>query len=145
MTAIVNRWNDAGLATSIAKLYPAGESRNRMGNKAGSPEGTNLPRAEYMISSGPPNIRTRNSKIKQAIAIIQVYATTPLKAAEYLTDIFNAFVNSEFAETNPMVLANGDVLDVEDGGSFVTKEDDAVWLGQHTLIIRHRIPFAVPG
>lgn len=144
MTAIYSRWAAAGLNSSIGNLYPAGESKSGR-NATGSPVATELPRAEYEVHRGPPQIKTRNSRTYQAVAVIRVYCkasdTTDgsTLVTTYLQTIFGKFVNSNQAVSNPLVMANGDILEVDDGGQGSAKADDDVWVGVQTLLIRHRV------
>lgn len=145
MAAIVTRWNDAGLDSSIAALYPAGDANiktiaNDIGqNRAGSPEGTAKPRAEYTVIQGAPLARSRNSRLYQPIATIHVRGTTAVQVADFVEAIGAAFINSEAADTDPLTTSTGDVLDVNDGGQWVMKTDDATFEGEQMLLIQTRV------
>ncbi len=145
MTAIFNRWNDAGLNTSIAKLYPAGEQKSTTQNKAGSPEGSALPRAEYFVMRGAPKSKSRNSRIYQAVATIKVRGTRAIQVAGFVDAINEAFVNSETSSSNPFSFSVSDALDVDDGGVWSGKADDGVFEGELTLLIQQRVDNRVPA
>ena len=146
MAAIYARWNAAGLNTSIAELYPAGEGTKASQNKAGSPEGDALPRAEYYATTPAPSQKTRGSRVHQSMAVITVRdKTNEAAVGTFVKNIRAAFVNSESAGTSPMTMTGGTVLEVDDGGSLVVKVDDDVFLGQQQLLIRHRIANVTPA
>lgn len=137
MAMIDARWTAASLTSSIATLYAGGTVTMRVykpRSSGGSPETTELPRAEFMVQNPAPT-KTRNSKIRQSVAIIHVWGTTSANVASYLTSIYNAYVNQE----SNLTLSGGDVLDIDDGGQYSVKEDDAVYFGQQILLIRHRV------
>lgn len=142
MKAVYDRWVAASLHSSICELYPAGESRSGGRNPTGSPVETALPRAEYDVSTPAPSIKTRNSRTAQAVATIRVWGTSTNSAdastvvATFLRTIREKYVN---ADEVGMDMDNGDILEVDDGGQLCVKVDDDVWMGQQTLMIRHRI------
>lgn len=136
--AIGARWVAAGLDSSVAKLYYGGATNfgTYRSNRASgaSPEGTVLNRAEFMINVPAPQ-KSRHSRISQAVVIFHVWTTTANTANQYLNLIYNAFVNQE----SNITMSDGDILDVDDGGQFTVKEDDAVFFGQQLITVRHRI------
>lgn len=141
MTAIYNRWVAESLHTTIAELYPAGEGKGAGRNATGTPVDTVLPRAEYELHQPPPTIKTRGSRIAQAVAVIRVWdkATVSVDAstrvATHLSAIYAAYVT---ADADGMTMANGTILEVEDGGQAMGKADDDVFVGVQTLVIRNR-------
>jgi hypothetical protein len=143
--AVYSRWTDASLDTSIASLYPGGDERSSTRNTGGSPEGATLPRAEYRIMIPPPQVKTRNSRVMQAMVVITVWSSTAETRDQYLGTIWDEYVNSDAAGTNPLATATGSVLEVDDGGQIALKEDDAVYMGRQTLLIRHRVLNATPA
>jgi hypothetical protein len=143
--AVYSRWTDASLDTSIAALYPGGDGQRATRNTGGSPEGTALPRAEYRIMIPPPQVKTRNSRVSQAMVAITVWASTAESRDEYLGTIWDQYVNSDAAGTNPLSMATGSVLEVDDGGQIALKEDDKVYMGRQTLLVRHRVLNATPA
>ncbi len=145
MAAIFKRWNDAGLNTSVAKLYPAGETPSISKNKTGSPEGSDKPRAEYFVMRGPSQSKSRNSRLYQPVATIKVWGTGAAQVVGFVDAINAAFVNSESAGTNPLVTSAGDVLDVNDGGNWTGKADDSTFEGEQTLLIRQRVNNRIPA
>lgn len=145
LAGIYSRWNDAGLDDSIAELYPAGEGSGRAQNVGGAPVATDIPRAEYYVSISPPSVKTRGSRVRQAIAVVQLWGRSTAITAGYVSSVHDAFVNSDDAGISPLAIAGGTVLQVDDAGSFVGKVDDNVFLGQQTLLIDYRIANSVPA
>lgn len=143
--SLYNRWNNAGLDTSIAKLYPSGDSPRSGKNSSGSPEGSGLPRAEYTLVFPPPATKTRHSRIHQAVAVISVWGETKEATDGYVSTMRNTFINSEEAGTNPMTMTGGEILEVDDGGGSVMKVDDSLFVGEQTILIRCRINNTVPA
>lgn len=153
MTALYNRWVAAGLDSSVCDLYPAGESR-RGDEGTGTPVASDLstgPRAEYEINRGPAQIKTRGSRTYQAVAVIRVWATSTsvvdgsTNINTLMQTVWNALVNANRASTSPMSMANGDILEVDDGGLATGKADKDVWIGIQTLLIRHRVSNRIPA
>lgn len=142
MRSVYGRWTAAGLDSSIAPLYPSGESRLASQNVGGAPEGTAAPRAEYFVSVGGPQAKSKSSRIYQAVALIQVWSGDSDSAGTYAGAIVDAYIN---ADEVGMAMQNGTILEVEDGGGFVHKEDDTVFLTQQTVIIKFRRPNSAPS
>jgi hypothetical protein len=141
MQSVFNRWNAAGLDESIAPLYPSGEGRLVSQNPGGAPEGSDLPRAEYFCSVGGAQAKSVSSRIYQGVALIQVWSEDSDSAGTYAGAVADAYIN---ADEVGMTMPNGTILEVEDGGGFVHKEDDTVYLTQQTVIIRFRRPNTAP-
>jgi len=142
---IFDRWNNASLNSSIATLYPGGDGESSSQNKTGAPESATLPRAEYYVIFPRQNIKTRGSRVYNASAMITVRGVTKELVDNYISLISDAFLNSDEAGTSPLVMSNGSVLEVDDGGAFVTKVDDALFEGVQTILIQCRINNAVPA
>lgn len=132
MTAIKSRWDAEGLDDTIAKLYPAGDSPK----KPGAPPLSPLPRAEYRVMIPNPQVKTRNSRVYQAVVEFSVWATGTATLAGYLAAIHAAFVN---ADADGMTMANGTILEVDDGGSTIDVADDKVFIGEKRITIRHSL------
>jgi hypothetical protein len=146
MTAVVNRWNNAGLDDSIAALYVAGEGRGANQNKTGTPAGNDLPRAEYTIADPPPTSKTRGGRYITSQITFHVWGTDSLATVGYTKAIRDAFLNSDAAATNPLVMANGQILEVDCGAAIpVMPVDEKVYFGQQVVLIRHRVLNAVPA
>lgn len=141
---VLNRWVVAGLNSSIATLYAGGEGTSSSQNKAGSPAGTDKPRAEYVVMFPPPSVKTRHSRIHVAAVMFTVYGSTKELTDNYISLIHSAFVNSDAAGT-PLSISNGDVLEVDDGGAGVEKVDDDTYQGEQTIFVRCRINNLVPA
>ena len=144
MTAVFNRWNAAGLNSSIAKLYPGGQ-RSSSRNQSGSPQGSTIPRAQYRVFTPRPQALSRGSRIYQAAVEIETWGASELIAAGFVTAIKSAFINSDNAATSPMVMADGTVMQVEDEGSNVSKDDDDMHCGRQLLSVRFRVNNSTPG
>jgi len=143
--SLFNRWNNASLDTSIASLYPSGETPKTGRNTSGSPEGDAVPRAEYMVSMGDP-IKSRGSRQYTAVVTFEVWGTLKETVDGYVTSIYNAFVNcSESSVASPIAMSGGDIQEVSDGAAFVEKEDDAVFRGTQIIYIRFSVPQQVPA
>lgn len=145
MAAIYQRWNAAGLDTTIAPLFRAGEGMKSAHNTTGTTPGTALPRAEFAVTRGSPQNRSRNSRLYQAIATIKIRGLVGATVSGWLETAADAFLNSDAAGTSPLVLATGDVLGVSDGGQYVYKVDDSVHEAELTLLIRHRVNDRIPA
>lgn len=148
MKAVYDRWVAASLHTSICPLYPAGDGAKSGQTRSGTPVETAMPRADYYVQSPPPSIKTRGSRTAQAVAVIRIWdrstgsTDAATRVATHLQNIRAAFVN---ADESGMDMDNGDILEVDDGGtSPAAKEDDDVFGGAQTLIIRHRINNTAP-
>jgi hypothetical protein len=141
--SVYNRWNNASLDSSIAKLYPAGDSPTAMKNTSGSPEGSSVPRAEYFLNISAPE-KTRGSRRYTAIVVFDVWGTTKEGVDGYISSIYDAFVNSDSAASNPMTMTGGTILEVDDGPSYVFKDDDALFRGQQTIYVDFSVPQQTP-
>lgn len=140
---IYNRWNDAGLDSSVAKLYPAGDSPGTKMNEFGTPEGTAKPRAEYFLVLSEPQ-KTRGSRRYTGTVLFSVWGDTKEEVDGYVTSIYNAFVNSDDAASNPLTISNGSVLEVSDGSSSSLKVDDDTFRGDQTIQISINVPNSTP-
>jgi len=141
--AVYNRWNDAGLNSSIAKLYPAGDSPGAKAGTTGTPESTSKPRAEYTLSLSPPQ-KTRGSRRYSGSLFISVWGDTKEGVDAYISSIYDAFVNSESAASNPLSISNGTVLIVDDGSSDVNKVDDNTFRGNYVFEIGINVANSTP-
>lgn len=130
--AIYARWNVAGLNTSIATLYPAGDKGGF--NPSGTREKTPLPRAEYFSISPGTDRRTRTSLTNAIPVYFRVYGTSAATVQGWVDSIRAKYVNAEHLVTP----ASSTVLDIKDGGSFVSKQDDAVWMGEQMVMVTLR-------
>lgn len=143
--AFYTRWNNAGLDSSVAELYPGGQGVSSSQNKGGAPVNTAKPRAEYFVIDPAPNAKSRGSRLHMATVMVTVVGTTKDLVDEYIDLIHAAFINADEAATNPMTLSSGNVMEVDDGGSVVEKVDDDTFEGTKTILIRYSIQNAIPA
>lgn len=142
---IYTRWNDASLNSSIAPLYAAGDTPQSGRNSTGTPAGNNVPRAEYTVAVPAASSKTRGTRVYQGVANITVHGRGKATVDGYIKSIYDTFLNSEEAATNPFTMTSCSVLEVEDGGGSVLKVDDTVFRGEITLFVRYSVNNAVPG
>lgn len=148
MKAVYDRWVAANLHTTIAELYPAGEGSKSGQNRTGAPVETTMPRAEYSVFTPAATIKTRGSRTAQAVAVFHVWdrksdaQTASDRVASHVQSIRSKYLN---ADAVGMSMQNGDILEVDDGGSACAKVDDDVWMGTQTIIIRHTIANGAPA
>lgn len=132
--AIFARWNVAALNSSIATLYPAGEQKGF--NSSGAPEKSSLPRAEYFSVSPGADMKTRSSRTNVIPVYFRVYGSSAATVQDWVDSIRDKYVNAEH-----LVSPSGStVLEIDDGGSSVSKMDDAVWMGQQMVMVTLRSP-----
>ncbi len=137
--AVKSRWDNASLDTSIATLYPGDEESN--------PEGTDLPRAEYVLPDDREGRRSRGTREMFQPLRFMVWGTNSRTTRGYVDSIESAFVNSEIAATNPFSIASsvGTILGVNHVGKGSIKVDEAIYQGIVNLSIHWAKPNAVPA
>ena len=128
--AIHDRWDNAGLATAVAPLYP--------GARDAAPERTVLPRAQYSLPGDTQRTRSRGSRELLQDLRFQVWGTEDATVQQYVDLIEAAFVDSESASTNPLSLApaDGRILSVDYVGQVVIQEEASVFQGLLELRIQ---------
>lgn len=129
MAAFRERWNNAGLNTSVASLHAAAPSVALFGAMPGDLSGATLPRAEFVIERDDPVEHTYNLRVRRATILVRVYAKGSVES--YLDTIEAEIDNSDRAATNPMILANsaGKITEVQFVGRETTPIDKNVTLG----------------
>lgn len=142
MDTIKARWDAASLDSSIADLYPAGDSPKRGRNSAGTPEGTSLPRAEYIVDIAAPIGKSRTSRVRQALVTFRVWGTVSETVAGYVDSISAAFLNSDELGLS---FAGGTILEVDSGSQATEKQDDNLHMGQLVIYVKYREANAVPA
>lgn len=142
MDTIKARWDAASLDSSIANLYPAGDSPKKGRNPAGSPEGTTLPRAEYTVNIAKPSVKTRSSRIRQALVTFRVWGKDPETVGGYVDSIAAKYLN---ADELSLSFAGGTILEVDAGSQGLQKLDDALHMGQQLIHIQFREANMVPA
>lgn len=137
--AVKSRWDDAGLDTSIATLY--------VGDEESNPEGTSLPRAEYILLEDGEGLRSRGTReIRQPLRFM-VWGTNSKTTRGYVDSIESQFVNSEIAATNPLTIASsvGTILGVNYVGKGSVRVEEDIYEGVVNLSIHWSKPNAVPA
>ena len=137
--AVKSRWDDAGLDVSIATLY--------VGDDESSPEGTSLPRAEYILLDDSPGRRSRGSREMFQPLRFMVWGTNSRTTRGYVDSIESSFVNSEIAITNPFSIASsvGKILGVNHVGKGSVKVEEGIYEGVVNLSVHWSKPNAVPA
>lgn len=127
--AVVSRWDARSLDTSIASLYP--------GEDEASPEGTSLPRAQYILLDDRQIFRSRGRRIYQTPVQFEVFADGYSNATSYKDSIESEFVNSENATANAFSISasTGCVISVDWSSGTVTQEDDNIYRALVTLLV----------
>jgi hypothetical protein len=138
--AILARWNNASLNSSIATLYPGGETA--------SPEGTLLPRANYYSPNDPLTAESRGSLVKMKTYIFETWATKYETAGDYVKAISAAFLNSEStaAGSHPLQMDAhvGHIMSTHEADSGIEKLNDALFRGWYELTVRWNRNKVVP-
>jgi hypothetical protein len=121
--AIYDRWNDASLDDTIAKLYP--------GDDDAAPEEAELPRAQYTILDEEQISLSKGYRVTNTPVRIQIWYSTYNECSDKLDDVDENFTNSEQTATNPMSMpeTDGAVMGVEKTTRTVIKENDRVYQG----------------
>ncbi len=137
--AVKSRWDDASLDSSIATLY--------VGDEESSPEGTSLPRAEYVLLQDRPGRRSRGSREMFQPVRFNVWGTNSRTTRGYIDSIESSFVNSEVAVANPFSIASsvGTILGVNHIGKDSVRVDEGIYQGVVNLEIHWSKPNAVPA
>jgi len=121
---IYDRWNDASLDTSIAKLYRGNWGLMGADSTPESDANKDMPRAEYGL--GPDTVY--EDAVEYSIRITEVRFKvwhTDLVALEGFLDTIESNINdSDRAGTNPLVISEGDVIDVRFEGREAYKLPD---------------------
>lgn len=145
-SAIVNRWNAVGFGSSIAKLRlgaprsPSVKDSSQNPTTGSDPEGTPLPRAEYVLLDSMIEAETSGCVIHEQPFFI--YVRRPLSEAttlvENLKQIRLAIHNSTNSPTNPFNM--GVAQDDEKATSI--KFVGSQFYPQHPNIIEGEIAFS---
>ena len=141
--AVKSRWDDAGLDVSIATLYVGSEDDD----SESSPEGTLLPRAEYVLPQDSEGRRSRGwVEIFQPLRF-RVWGTNSRTVRGFVDSIESKFVNSEIATANPLSIASsvGTVHGVNRVGKASQEEDEGIYGGVVNLSVHWSKPNAVPA
>ncbi len=140
--AVKSRWDNASLDTSIATLYAGSEDEGES-----SPEGTDLPRAEYVLPLDSEGRKSRGWVEMFQPLRFRVWGTNSRTVRGYVDSIESSFVNSEKAATNPFSIASsvGVIHGVNRGGKASQKEDEGIYGGIVNLSIHWSKPDAVPA
>jgi hypothetical protein len=133
--AVVRRWNDAGLDSAVASLYP--------GERWAAPESMPLPRAGYSLSGDMLRNQSRGSReLVQPVRLV-VWGLSDAFVAGSLESIAAAFLDSQSAAVNPLSLPAeaGSILSVEYGGRSVVQQDETLFQG----VLEINIQWAKPA
>lgn len=118
-TAIVSRWSDASLDSTVASLY--------IGEDESAPKAGDMPRASFVCED---EFRHREESVgyreMTAPFTFTVWAATAVLAVTYRTAIENAFDNAHNASSNPFTLSSGTVLYVTYQGSSLDSDTPGV-------------------
>ena len=141
--AVKSRWDDASLDTSIAALYPGSDGDEG----ESSPEGTSLPRAEYVLPQDSEGRRSRGTREMFQPLRFRVWGANSRTVRGYIVSIESSFVNSQLATPNPLSIASsvGTILGVNHVGKGSQKEDEGIYGGIVNLSIHWAKPNAVPA
>ena len=155
--AIVNRWSDAGLDSTIGttSLYAGGDASRTFAEasreqrvRGGAPPTETLPRAEYTILQPNMESKSRGSRVNVYPVRFQVWHDNDQSARQAADSIADQFINAESAGTNPIAMDSsvGAILGVEDGGALgAIKEDDYTWRAIQQVDIRVREINSIPS
>ena len=153
-SAIVSRWDDAGLDATIANLYRGSpepsdpfRSYSRPTRKHGATplddDDMELPRAEYILGDSERIEDTTSCKISQAMVVFKVWHTD-LDTLESLQEtIEDQLDNSDRAATNPLSLPSA--ISMKFIGSEAWIAEDNVCVGVSRFELTYARPNTVPG
>lgn len=136
--AVVTRWDNASLDSSIAALYRANPGLDDFGAFPEDLAAKSLPRAEFFVEDDSPNTHTVAYRIRRAFLTFRVYHTNESTLETLLTSIEDNFDNSENAATNPFSLSSsfGTVVCVQyRGPREIHPVDEGVYLGTVTFSV----------
>jgi hypothetical protein len=124
--AVVQRWNEAGLRTSITSLYPGGDSDRSNREEEGSPTfAYAFPRADFFVKERTSAISVGSySKVVQVR--FRIWHNNEQTLGGWMKDINDAYIN--MTETG-ITLDSGLLSGFRYEGGTLVKEDDNVFLG----------------
>lgn len=128
-SAFKERWDNAGLNTSVAPLFIAAPSAALFGATPADLSGIKLPRAEYVLERDDVVEHTYNIRVRRVTIMVRVYAKGSVES--YLDEIEDEIDNSDRAATNPMALTNsaGKITEIQFVGRDVAPLDENVSMG----------------
>jgi len=140
--AILNRWNDASLDSSICNLFRAHPSNNAYGS---TPEGNELPRAQFMVEGDIPVEHTVGKTLREIMVTFEVWHSDPAALETALDLIETKYDNSERAGTDPLSAANGSVIRVQYSGRESGPVNENVFLGSVEFEVEWQKDNSVPA
>jgi len=136
--AVVTRWNNAALNSSIAVLYRANPGLDEFGAMPEDLGTKDLPRAEFFLEEDTPNSHTVAYRIRRAFLTFRVYHSNDHTLESLLTSIEDNFDNAENAGSNPFSLSSsfGEVICVQyRGPREIHPVDEGIFLGTVTFSV----------
>ena len=121
-SALVSRWNDRGLDSSIKAIWPGSEdgpeqlalsgSTSKVDGDGGPPKET-LPRARFVVMESEEMEKTASSKVFSQKFFIFMYAKSMDDLNDWSQLVKNAFENSHLSSTDPFSLDEGCVIHLD--------------------------------
>lgn len=143
--AIVSRWNDASLDTSICQLFKAHARESMYGSTPEDIATRALPRAQFTLEGDIPVGHTVSKTLREHIVTFEVWHSDDV-ALETALDLIEAtYDNSERAGTDPLSVSNGTVIRVQYSGRESGPVNENVFLGSVEFEVEWQKDNSVPA
>jgi hypothetical protein len=143
--AILNRWNDASLDTSICAIFRTHPRANAYGSTPEDIAAKNLPRAQFMVEGDIPVEHTVGKTLREHMVTFEVWHSDPAALETALDLIESTYDNSERAGTDPLTVSNGSVIRVQYSGRESGPVDENVFLGSVEFEVEWQKDNSVPA
>lgn len=143
--AVLTRWNDAGLDSSICNLFRSHPNADAYGSTPEDIATKNLPRAQFTVEGDLPVEHTVGKTLREHVVTFEVWHSGG-EALETALDLIEAtYDNSERAGTNPLSVSNGSVIRVQYSGRESGPVDKNVFLGSVEFEVEWQKDNSVPA
>jgi hypothetical protein len=143
--AIVSRWNDTSLDTSICQLFKAHPRADGYGSTPEDIATKALPRAQFTLEGDLPIEHTVGKTIREHIVTFEIWHSDDT-ALETALDLIEAtYDNSERAGTDPLSVSNGTVTRVQYSGRESGAVNENVFLGSVEFEVEWQKDNSVPA
>lgn len=143
--AVLSRWNDTSLDTSICELFRSHPRADMYGSTPENIATKDLPRAQFTVEGDLPVEHTVSKTIREHVVTFEVWHSSGV-ALETALDLIEAtYDNSERAGTDPLSVSNGTVTRVQYSGRESGPVDENVFLGSVEFEVEWQKDNSVPA
>lgn len=143
--AIVSRWNDASLDSSICDLFRIHPSNPDYGSTPEDIASKDLPRAQFMVEGDVPVEHTVGKTLREHMVTFQIWHSSSSNLEIALDLIESTYDNSERAGTDPLSVSNGSVVRVQYSGRESGPVNENVFLGSVEFEVEWQKDNSVPA